>query len=380
VLECIRKLHCPSDRFFHDKAAALIQPYLSSLHPESVPLLTDTVITFLVNGLKIRIEHEDRTDIIGSGLFYLTSHCNHSCLPNAEWTTTMNRQTKITLKSVRSIQKGEEISISYFGHNHSFRDIAFWMSHLLRGWNFRCKCSRCSAEFDDVRRYRTLDGYTCAKNKDYSEKYQAERDFVQSKLWRDINQCDLSSYGSTPKGQLSVIEDAIRKLKAAGLHETHYLLLELSFPKAALFAAVHNDYGKVLIVIEERSTRLNSLCPQPNVRLLNNEMEYIDALQPRSVSEWKQRLKHTQNALRIAYILYPKDEHPTSIKLKRLLLETEQRLQAMDATVEYEDNVCVICRKTGVKKRCGRCHKAFYCGATHQRDHWKVHKVQCKKR
>jgi hypothetical protein len=40
---------------------------------------------------------------------------------------------------------------------------------------------------------------------------------------------------------------------------------------------------------------------------------------------------------------------------------------------------CAICGETA-QLRCSRCKETFYCGQTHQKDHWKHHKFECRKK
>jgi len=230
--------------------------------------------------------------------------------------------------------------------------------------------------------------YVCAKNKDYSSiQYKVERDFIESKLWRDINDHDLSSWGSTPSQQLQVIEGVIERLKRTGFHDTHYLLVELSFPRIALLDMVRDQsdesYHEILDLMLDRNRKLKSLCNRPNVRVLNNEMEYIHYLENGNVAlkatNLTEKMKHIQEALKLAYMLYPKDEHPSIIMLKRELLQTEKLSVLKGVKMEYEASVCVICRVEGMKTRCGRCHKVYYCGIVHQREHWQVHRSSCQK-
>lgn len=48
----------------------------------------------------------------GSGLYFLQSKINHSCVPNAESTFPYSNDI-VVLKAIKAIQPGEEICISY---------------------------------------------------------------------------------------------------------------------------------------------------------------------------------------------------------------------------------------------------------------------------
>jgi hypothetical protein len=45
--------------------------------------------------------------------------------------------------------------------------------------------------------------------------------------------------------------------------------------------------------------------------------------------------------------------------------------------VGYLEEKCVVCAKKRGLRTCSRCNQARYCGAGHQRDHWKTHKPHC---
>jgi hypothetical protein len=69
-------------------------------------------------------------------LFRLGSVVNHSCKPNTEWTVEGNT---LILKTLKRIQKREEITISYI----DYVDNTEKRAALLKQWDFRCKCEQC---------------------------------------------------------------------------------------------------------------------------------------------------------------------------------------------------------------------------------------------
>lgn len=42
-------------------------------------------------------------------------------------------------------------------------------------------------------------------------------------------------------------------------------------------------------------------------------------------------------------------------------------------------NICAYCSKSDCKMRCGRCQAVYYCSLKCQKEHWKSHKIDCKK-
>ncbi|KAF3048456.1 hypothetical protein E8E11_006839 [Didymella keratinophila] len=80
----------------------------------------------------------------GAAVFLHTSRFNHSCVPNAcfTWNAAIGKET---IHTMRDIQQGEEITISYVDGEHGKR---------LRAWELRhyglvCQCEACGDEEDE---------------------------------------------------------------------------------------------------------------------------------------------------------------------------------------------------------------------------------------
>ncbi|KAH8906915.1 SET domain-containing protein [Coniochaeta sp. PMI_546] len=75
------------------------------------------------------------------GLFPQISRINHACKPNAH-TRFSQRYLTMSAVSLRDIEAGEEITISYaeFGTMYGQRQHS-----LLHNWGFRCTCALCTA-------------------------------------------------------------------------------------------------------------------------------------------------------------------------------------------------------------------------------------------
>ncbi|GLJ25759.1 hypothetical protein SUGI_0493190 [Cryptomeria japonica] len=74
-----------------------------------------------------------------SGLWLLPSFINHSCLPNA---TRLNVGRALFLHAAKPIDKGEEITVSYF-------DALLPLPQreaMCEAWGFKCNCKRCALE------------------------------------------------------------------------------------------------------------------------------------------------------------------------------------------------------------------------------------------
>uniref|UniRef100_A0AAZ3RQJ4 hypoxia-inducible factor-proline dioxygenase n=1 Tax=Oncorhynchus tshawytscha TaxID=74940 RepID=A0AAZ3RQJ4_ONCTS len=60
-------------------------------------------------------------------------------------------------------------------------------------------------------------------------------------------------------------------------------------------------------------------------------------------------------------------------------METKLKTAAQTALdLERERQYCELCGKMENLLKCGRCRNSFYCSKEHQKQHWKMHKVNCK--
>ena len=75
----------------------------------------------------------------GYALFPKFSYLNHSCMANCRYHISCNNEA-ITVRAMRPIMKGEEITISYIGVTlgNIIRRKSF-----NRHWRFKCNCKRC---------------------------------------------------------------------------------------------------------------------------------------------------------------------------------------------------------------------------------------------
>ena len=80
----------------------------------------------------------------------------------------------IDLIAIRSIQQGDEITISYLGMHCQDRDER--RSILEKGWGFRCMCSACDVSDDEVVKNKEICGEflaTTLMGRELSETYTA---------------------------------------------------------------------------------------------------------------------------------------------------------------------------------------------------------------
>ncbi|ESO97001.1 hypothetical protein LOTGIDRAFT_231752 [Lottia gigantea] len=84
----------------------------------------------------------------GSGLYELTSSCNHSCDPNAGITFPHNNHV-LTLVALKPIQPEEEIYISYISECEMSRSRHSRQKILRENYLFTCRCRKCDFEADE---------------------------------------------------------------------------------------------------------------------------------------------------------------------------------------------------------------------------------------
>lgn len=91
-----------------------------------------------------------------AALFPIMARANHSCKPNAEFTTRrdLGRQRLIAMYNVK---RGEEITINYMPITEEGSDVKDTRRAYLREWyNFHCLCRSCTVEGDKLMEENTL--------------------------------------------------------------------------------------------------------------------------------------------------------------------------------------------------------------------------------
>ena len=87
-------------------------------------------------------EQVDGKDTYAARLLARVSTCNHSCRPNAAVSVS---DDLVTLYSLRRIEAGEEITVSY-GTSLLWLPLQMRRTQLARVWGFVCKCQRCETD------------------------------------------------------------------------------------------------------------------------------------------------------------------------------------------------------------------------------------------
>ena len=87
------------------------------------------------------------SNVTDLGLYYMISLINHSCVPNAIRTWVMGDFRRHQVRAIKTIEKDEEILISYRDHEELvFGSKEFRQRHLLEALTFLCQCAECSLE------------------------------------------------------------------------------------------------------------------------------------------------------------------------------------------------------------------------------------------
>ncbi|CAJ1405577.1 unnamed protein product [Effrenium voratum] len=80
-------------------------------------------------------------------VFPTLARANHSCLPNCLVDGDLG-----TLRAVRPVESGEELSVSYLDDAALMLDIKSRQKELQERYEFRCRCLRCTSD-DDTQRF-----------------------------------------------------------------------------------------------------------------------------------------------------------------------------------------------------------------------------------
>ena len=90
-------------------------------------------------------------NITDGGLFYTLSFINHACVPNAIDSWVMGDFTRHQVRAVRTIDKDEEILVSYRLENEfQYGSREYRRQKLLETKGFLCSCSECSLEGEEL--------------------------------------------------------------------------------------------------------------------------------------------------------------------------------------------------------------------------------------
>ena len=133
-----------SDRTQWDRVRCIILPILKEcmLPQESIDIIEKIIAISRTNSVDLQQRLEKTSSDCtspGYAIFPSFSYLNHSCMANCRYHINSDNNT-ITVRAMRPIKKGEEITISYIGVTlgNIIRKQSF-----QRHWRFSCRCKRC---------------------------------------------------------------------------------------------------------------------------------------------------------------------------------------------------------------------------------------------
>jgi SET domain len=155
----------------------------------------------------------DLSSISGIGLYALAAAINHSCNPNCCQTFDLSTSAALSIRALRNIEKGEEITIAYIDVGKP----TWWRrNELQKAYGFLCSCNRCHSS--------PSDGYNCLTR--------------GCKGIARIDECDLFHSWKSFSGQQNLSNNIMKE--KVDSKECH--CLEISFPYGDILEE-RNDFN-----------------------------------------------------------------------------------------------------------------------------------------
>jgi hypothetical protein len=133
----------------------IVEMFLGSEIDITIPELVKLACRINSNSHAVHDPSGDVNAPIGVGMFPLVAMLNHSCTPNAAFTTTKSGGMQV--RAVKPIASGEEVCVSYVD---LFAPKWERQGTLLSSKFFFCECSRCKSE-DKVDQDEWMDSIKC---------------------------------------------------------------------------------------------------------------------------------------------------------------------------------------------------------------------------
>ena len=150
---CRNSSKCSKSRSIHAASAQIVKRLLSCSPLTCNVALHDCIVVLeKLESNAFTVSDYDLSSISGIGLYALAATINHSCNPNCCQTFDLSTSAALSIRALRNIEKGEEITIAYI-------DVGkpTWRrkKELLKSYGFLCSCNRCHTS--------SSDGYKCQK-------------------------------------------------------------------------------------------------------------------------------------------------------------------------------------------------------------------------
>jgi SET domain len=155
----------------------------------------------------------DLSSISGIGLYALAAAINHSCNPNCCQTFDLSTSAAVSIRALRNIEKGEEITIAYIDVGKP----TWWRrKELQKAYGFLCSCNRCHSS--------SSDGYNCPT--------------TGCKGISRIDECDFFLWWKSFSGQ----QNQSNSITKAKIDTIKHINMEISFPYGDILEE-RNDFN-----------------------------------------------------------------------------------------------------------------------------------------
>jgi SET domain len=209
---CSENIHSP-----HIASAQIVQRLLSSSPLTcNVELKDCLAVVEKLESNAFTVSDYDLSSISGIGLYALAAAINHSCNPNCCQTFDLSTSAALSIRALRNIEKGEEITIAYIDVGKP----TWWRrKELQKAYGFLCSCNRCHSS--------SSDGYNCLT--------------TSCKGIARIDECNLFHWWKSFYGQ----QDLSNSITKAKIDTREHSKMELSFPYGD-FLEGRNDFNSFL--------------------------------------------------------------------------------------------------------------------------------------
>ncbi|KAH3745397.1 hypothetical protein Pelo_13201 [Pelomyxa schiedti] len=374
----------------------------------------------------------------GSGLYFLGSGFNHSCLPNAFWFVTGD---KLVVRATKDIQSGEEVTISYreLEQNNFARQ-----KDLKVNRGFTCACERCTSQpgspiwdmecgmmaqrcthcarilnpdnlSSEFPRYRCNICNIMAPH--LAEELEGQRK-AWTQLWRSGRDSELVD--------CMVNKEEVLK-KQLGPHHAFWLTFcSIMGAAASRYASCCESLPKVLVLSALTGRVCKTVLELPWVEYYSRPTVFPVAMRGALAAIHTGDMSNAKKFIERAYWIFSFTEggsmddcvrhafssgtggHTMEMELFRQVASTVDVSNAIPPTAQQPppssnngitspshppapspspspspspptQHTCAVCRKIS-SKYCSRCHLVWYCSAECQRSHWPKHKPTCNKK
>ncbi|KAL9652789.1 hypothetical protein ABK040_010821 [Willaertia magna] len=311
----------------------------------------------------------------------------HSCKSNCNYF--LNDKKQLVVKAIKTIKKNEIISLSYINDNDRLKSTKCRDKIIFKNRYFHCNCERCST-FDDCRYLKCI---SCKDGKlikfcntlqdDFNNKLKCWKCDSCKKEFTDMEMKDKIEKENNFEillNKLTEQKDNVKELELLEkqcleyLNNNHWIIIKINY---LLFEkSLYQSYYLKSI----HSIRIDCLQKIINfVKTIKLFPIFIDVfvgwcLLLNKCLQFNKKLNDPMVTM-IKKIILPfiKDLYPYWRMYFGYLDKDVIELAIIG-------NICVVCGKDNATKCCGNCKRITYCSAECQTNHWKQHRLECKKK